>query len=94
MVVDFLEQAAETIDLLWKRLRDIVEQIVEVVGEIQHAIRKRHLRLQLRTKIKVLPLHPELSEQFAERTDFRARFGVVRDCVQADVVIAIAQPVE
>ena len=94
VLVDSLQEFCKSVFLVREFLDDILMEKIEVVREAKFATRKNDTRFDLRAQCKVFPAQSQLPKQLAQRTGFCARFGVIRDGVQADVVIAFSQAVK
>lgn len=75
-------------------LGDLLLEEGELIRESQRDSGERDARTALRSEVKILPAEAELTEQLAQRPGLRSGLGVVRDGVQADVVVPFAEPIK
>jgi hypothetical protein len=94
VLVDQLQQLREAVLLVGEFLNDVLMKKVEIVCEFQRATGKGDARFDLWAQREVVPAESQLPQQLAERTGLRPRLGVIRDRVQADIVVAFSQPIK
>ena len=94
VIGDLAQQHAEVVDLARKLAGDLALQQLEVVVELQAHAGKGDPRSDLRHQAKVVPTESQLTQQQGQRPALGSLGREVGHGVQADVVIAAADPIE